>query len=242
MTLDEILDMPVSKIIPPLSAEEMKAASVPGRECGQCTLCCKLLEVSEIEKPQGKWCKHCTPGKGCNIYDDRPDLCKVWYCGWRMWERLGPEWYPRRSKIVIDPGGLSQHPESKVEVYVDPGYPNQWRKPEYLMELRRLARRGLEGTPPYRLILWVGGKGKYILPDKEVEIELGTHDVIVPTGDGPDGIVWDVISFPDAESGERVLKFVNAVSQKAADKQRETGLRDVTPYFEEILSEVVKGL
>ena len=38
---------------------------VPGRECGSCSLCCKVYNVPEIEKPAGKWCRHCTPGKGC---------------------------------------------------------------------------------------------------------------------------------------------------------------------------------
>src|SRR5436305_14221849 len=42
------------------------------RSCGDCTLCCKLLSITELEKPIGKWCPHCEIGKGCKIYDCRP--------------------------------------------------------------------------------------------------------------------------------------------------------------------------
>src|SRR5258708_27094970 len=41
------------------------ARVIPGRECGSCTLCCKVYNIPEIGKAAGKWCKHCTPGKGC---------------------------------------------------------------------------------------------------------------------------------------------------------------------------------
>ena len=37
---------------------------VSGNQCGTCTLCCKLVHVHEIEKPIGKWCPHCSLGKG----------------------------------------------------------------------------------------------------------------------------------------------------------------------------------
>ncbi len=52
------------------------------RECGSCTLCCKLLGVKELNKPQGEWCKHCDIGKGCKIYDSRPNECRNFTCMW----------------------------------------------------------------------------------------------------------------------------------------------------------------
>jgi len=32
---------------------------IPDRACGNCTLCCKVNGVPELEKPVDEWCKHC---------------------------------------------------------------------------------------------------------------------------------------------------------------------------------------
>ena len=40
---------------------------VQGRQCGTCTLCCKLLGIKEINKPDWTWRTHCKPGRGCEI-------------------------------------------------------------------------------------------------------------------------------------------------------------------------------
>lgn len=58
--------------------------------CGTCTLCCKLMGVGgtpkgdteSFRKLQGVWCKHCTIGKGCNIYEKRPEECSAFECVW----------------------------------------------------------------------------------------------------------------------------------------------------------------
>jgi len=145
-------------------------ATIPGRNCGGCTLCCKLLTVPAIDKPGGQWCQHCAPGKGCNIYRDRPEVCRTWNCGWQIWRWLGEEWYPLQSKMLINPN-LSLDPDhSAIDIHVDPAYRNQWRKPEYLSQLRLLARRGLEEELKFRVIINIDGLRKWIvLPDNEVE-------------------------------------------------------------------------
>jgi hypothetical protein len=35
-------------------------------------MCCKVLGITELQKPVGKWCPHCDIGKGCKIYESRP--------------------------------------------------------------------------------------------------------------------------------------------------------------------------
>jgi hypothetical protein len=52
------------------------------RQCGGCTACCKALGIIEIGKSPGKWCKHCTIGRGCQIYTARPEGCQVFKCTW----------------------------------------------------------------------------------------------------------------------------------------------------------------
>jgi len=57
---------------------------VPGRECGSCTLCCKVYYIAELGKAAGKWCQHCTPGKGCMIHETTlPSQCATFNCLWR---------------------------------------------------------------------------------------------------------------------------------------------------------------
>lgn len=151
-------------------AEILTLAAIPGRECDGCTLCCNLLAVPAIDKPQGQWCQHCAPDKGCAIYRDRPGVCRAWNCGWRIWQWLGEEWHPLRSKIVINPNVSPDPDHSAIDVLVDPAYPDQWRKPEYLSQLRLLAHRGLERAPNFRVIINVDGYRKWIIfPNKEVE-------------------------------------------------------------------------
>jgi hypothetical protein len=70
-------------------------AIVPGRACGSCSLCCKLLRIEELDKPAGVWCPHCQAGLGgCKIYGVRPGPCRSFHCAWLINPELGPEWRP----------------------------------------------------------------------------------------------------------------------------------------------------
>ena len=153
--------------------ETQPVAATSDRNCGGCTLCCKLLAVPAIDKPRGQWCKHCTPGQGCKIYEQRPEVCRDWNCGWQIWPWLGEEWHPLRCGIVINPN-LSLDPDhSAIDFHVDPADPDRWRKPEYLSQLRLLARDGQDGELKFRVIINVAGIRKWIVfPNKEVEFSL----------------------------------------------------------------------
>jgi hypothetical protein len=71
------------------------------RTCGTCTACCKTHAILELNKPRGKWCAHCTIGKGCKIYGEHPPTCKDFACAWL--EGLdSAEDRPDRVKIVVD--------------------------------------------------------------------------------------------------------------------------------------------
>jgi hypothetical protein len=64
------------------------------RTCGECTLCCKLPRIDELEKPSWTWCKHCVIGKGCGIYGNHPPVCKDFRCLWLDDLELPDEWRP----------------------------------------------------------------------------------------------------------------------------------------------------
>ena len=51
------------------------------RRCGDCTECCKVMDVKELDKELFQDCEHRTD-KGCSRYGTRPEACMRWYCGW----------------------------------------------------------------------------------------------------------------------------------------------------------------
>jgi hypothetical protein len=67
-------------------------AAENGRQCGNCSQCCKVLDIPGIPKPAGSWCKACQPGRGCTIYDNRPEVCRAFACGWLVDGSFGDEW------------------------------------------------------------------------------------------------------------------------------------------------------
>lgn len=70
------------------------------RECGHCTVCCRILEIRALGKPAGILCPHNT-GMACGIYRERPDACAKWYCLWRRIDALPDELRPDRSGVVF---------------------------------------------------------------------------------------------------------------------------------------------
>src|SRR5690348_640573 len=85
----------------PLAAGGGLTPLVAGRQCGTCTLCCKVAAVDEISKPNGVWCRHCTKGRRCSVYEVRPLSCRSFYCQWMLERSLGPEWKPERAKFAL---------------------------------------------------------------------------------------------------------------------------------------------
>lgn len=70
------------------------------RTCGSCTLCCKLLEAHEIERPANEGCTQCSTKAGCAIYGSRPHACIDFEC--LLLRGVGPdELRPDRSKVVM---------------------------------------------------------------------------------------------------------------------------------------------
>jgi hypothetical protein len=74
----------------------------PGRACGGCVVCCitPILDDPEIQKAAGVRCRHCS-GSACKIYENRPQPCRGFFCGWRLHSGLGDEWRPDRSGVLI---------------------------------------------------------------------------------------------------------------------------------------------
>ena len=167
------------------------------RQCGECSLCCKVLRIPELEKPKDHWCPNFLAGTGCGIYADRPPSCQAFHCAWLTQPSLGPEWKPSVSKMV-----LANKP-NLLMVHVDPGANRPWRTEPYYTDLKRLAAQGQKnGTA---VLVVERGRNIAILPDREMD--LGYIDAqarvsfeIVNTANGPE---WRVRVTAAGESEPR---------------------------------------
>jgi uncharacterized cysteine cluster protein YcgN (CxxCxxCC family) len=170
--------------------EKDVVALVPGRTCGDCSLCCKLVGIDELHKPAGSWCPHCDPGNGrCTIYADRPAECRSFYCSWLISPNLGPEWRPTKCKMVLYVEGE----RNVLAVRVDPGDPGAWRRDPYYRQLKEFAIKEADGR--YRVLVYVNNRVIVILPNKDVDVGVmkpGDQLLVRETG-GPNGRDWEAV-------------------------------------------------
>ena len=71
------------------------------KACGTCSMCCKLPSIAELEKPAGVWCQHVLKGKGCGIYEARPEVCRAFRCSWLRDPDSPDSWRPDRCGFML---------------------------------------------------------------------------------------------------------------------------------------------
>jgi hypothetical protein len=171
-----------------LDPTQFANTAAPGRDCGTCTLCCKVYDVPSLNKPLGKWCSHCTPGRGCGIHETRPDHCRSFYCFWMTQNWLGPEWKPEVAKFAITIDPISRY----MLVQVDPGQPKAWRQEPYYGQFRRWAQAML--AQERLVVVFNNRSGTVITVNGEVELGvMGPQDRIGMTlRITPNGPVYDI--------------------------------------------------
>jgi len=148
-----------------------------GRECGECSLCCRLFPVPELNKPANIWCEHCQPGKGCTIYDRRPPICRGFACGWLL-GHMSDKWFPKRAGMVIKAFHKVHGGQTQMTIVVDPRAPNKWREQPFLDDIRRLAHLGLSGEYDFdfQTVVRIGRHRYLILPHGEIDISNADDD------------------------------------------------------------------
>src|SRR5690349_6980573 len=85
----------------PLAAAPFRPNSFPAAAAAPAFICCKVYSIRELNKRAGRRCVHVEHGRGCKIYEDRPDTCRAFYCMWRVDRTLGPEWKPETVRFVV---------------------------------------------------------------------------------------------------------------------------------------------
>jgi hypothetical protein len=182
--------------IPIMRDEQYVPKIVPGRSCGDCSMCCKIMRVDELDKPQGVWCRHCAPGKGgCTIHETRPFVCRDYRCGWLISSDIGPEWQPSICKMVIN----FEKDMIRISVHVDPGHPAAWRREPYYSQFKQWSRRFT--AQKKMLVVFVKRRAIVILPDSDVDLgELGpVDDIRVMSQMTPQGRTWSAVKTPAKE-------------------------------------------
>lgn len=169
--------------------KETAAASaiVPGRSCGSCTMCCKIFDIPQINKLYGQWCPHVRQGRGCGIYETRPDVCRTYHCAWLLHPHLGPEWKPERAKFTLD--FIDQ---DDLRVMVDPKTPHAWKQQPYYAQIKSWAAQRCAIGKFVRV--YVGRHLIVVLPDHDEDIGvLGEGDVMsLMRRQGPEGVRYRV--------------------------------------------------
>ena len=137
----------------------------PVRSCDGCTLCCKVMGIAALEKPPGSWCTHCARTGSCRIYEERPQECREFNCGYLMRPELGPEWKPSECKIVLttESGGRT------IVAHVDPQRADAWRREPYHSTFRTwVADNAAKGL---QVIVAVGRRRIRIHRDRDEELQ-----------------------------------------------------------------------
>ena len=113
-------------------------AEIPGKACGACGLCCKILEIEDFKKPAGPWCSFCDPGGGCRAYATRPGTCRDFECLWKGDRGLTHRLRPDRVGTILMEDADSQD----YLAVCDPDKPLAWRTPLVFNHLVAVAKTG----------------------------------------------------------------------------------------------------
>jgi hypothetical protein len=172
----------------------------PGRSCAGCTLCCKLLGITELAKPRGSWCPHCDVGVGCRIYTDRPASCRIFNCAWLLGGDTPEHWKPLTSRMVLSHETISR----RLVVFVDPTRPDAWRRAPYHADI--IAWSGLLASRGGYVLIAAGQNCTVVMPTGAFPLgAMAPEDRIgITAHQGPAGITYDVrVLPPDAPRSTR---------------------------------------
>ena len=125
------------------------------KSCDGCALCCKVMAVTEIQKPKDIWCSQIdrhSGGRECKVYAERPNACRSFSCLWllsqsRPGQEMPDELRPDRCHVVLAPDFMVQNRLAKGEnllyAFVEPTRPEAWRTGHLMREtIKNFLRRG----------------------------------------------------------------------------------------------------
>lgn len=133
------------------------------RQCGDCGLCCKLLEIPEIQKPPSAWCNDYKRGVGCGVYATRPSACRGFECLWLYSTKLDDSWQPKRAKFLM----YTEKDDKRLNVVVDPADPLAWKREPYYSRLKAMSQRAYDG---FEMVVCIGDRRIVLFPEEDVDL------------------------------------------------------------------------
>lgn len=123
----------------PLDVETLLARHpAPGRSCGECTACCTVLAVWELEKPMRRACDHLCRD-GCGIYADRPFTCAQFNCLWLRGALPADVSYrPDYLGVIFD--AVKHTDQNRLQVSALEVFPDAFERPQAKPLLDELSR------------------------------------------------------------------------------------------------------
>ncbi len=112
---------------------------VPGKSCGPCTMCCKVLVIDHFKKDAGILCTHCIVKGGCSIYAKRPQVCQDFECDWMMERSIPQSLRPDKVGTLL----MEDEDSGEYHAVVAPSTPFAWRHP---LMFKFLVAKAKEGT------------------------------------------------------------------------------------------------
>jgi hypothetical protein len=152
------------------------AAPRPVRGCDGCTLCCKVLSIEALGKPEGVWCTHCKVGTGCGFYESRPTACRVFHCDYLMQPFFTAEWKPSLSRLVVTSDGVL----NRITIHVDPARPDAWRRSPYYGALKEWSQRA--SASQGQVVVMIGKRAIVVFPNRDVDLGVMGDDELIVTG------------------------------------------------------------
>jgi len=113
-------------------------SAIPGKSCGSCNMCCKVLTIEELKKDVGILCSNWCDGVGCKIYKDRPQVCRDFECEWITERALPATLRPDKVGTVF----LICPDSDQYQAVTDPTRPTAWRHPLVFKHLVAKAKEG----------------------------------------------------------------------------------------------------
>jgi uncharacterized protein len=112
-------------------------SEVSGRTCSGCTLCCSLLGIVELQKPVFTICRHCVIGKGCKIYEVKPQTCTDFLCSYRISADLAEYWNPRVCGMVLHREAHGK--TDMISVICSNSAKHRWKEEPYWSDIKRMV-------------------------------------------------------------------------------------------------------
>ncbi len=94
------------------------------------------MKVTALDKPAGVECPHMTP-TGCGNYENRPEVCRTWYCMWVRDDGRVFDEDERPDKIGVF---FSADIEGEPVLYAHELEPGSSQLPEAMETVERLAQ------------------------------------------------------------------------------------------------------